>query len=154
MAGRSRSDSLYKKVEAFDTSLPDLPQGISLTDAEKASWEGIVKVRLKSSWNDVDLRHSVNLAKTLCKIEALLEVLTNEPDVIVDSKGKPSINPNYKLYDMLTKQAIALSRIIQVHTTATYGDSDKTRSKNSTAYKARMAAEAVKDDDGLLALPS
>ena len=154
MAGRSRSDSLYKKVEAFDTSLPDLPHGVVLSESERASWEGIIKVRLKESWNDVDLRHSVNLAKTLCKIEELQEVIASEPDIVEDHKGKQSVNPNYKLYDMLTKQAVALSRIIQVHTTATYGDADKTRSKNSTAYKARMAAESVQDDDGLLALPS
>ena len=155
MAGRrSRSDSLHRKVEAFDTSLPELPKGMTLTEAEYNIWQGIVKVRLKESWNEIDLRHSVSLAKTMHKIEVITDVLGKEPNVVEDDKGRLTINQNYRIYELLTKQAISLSRIIQVHTTATYGDADKTRPKNSTAYKARLAAEAVKDTDNLLALPS
>ena len=153
MAGRTRSDSLHMKVELFDDTVLSPPAHCTLSKADMPHWDAIITAKAKSAWTVIDLEHAANLARTFAKIEKLQKEMCTESDVVENDKGKLVMNPKHAVLELLIKRAVSLSRHIHVHATATVGEADKQRGKNSAASKAHKLASSIAND-GLLARPS
>lgn len=96
-----------------------------------------MKARARDTWNDTDLTTAANLARTQADIENLQAKLDAE-GYVVDDK----INPKAKLVEILSRRAVALSRVLHVHAEATQG-----RSRDAgNALANERQAEADHDD--------
>ena len=101
---RKRSDSAKAAVQAHQNAAqaPIEPPGyVTLPEPCKPFWQAIVTSRPRDTWTDADLVQAANLARTLHAIESA--------PVGSDDHAK------------LTRLAMALSRAVYVHATATVG---------------------------------
>lgn len=101
---RTRSDSAKAAVQAHQNAAqaPLEPPGyVTLPEPCKPFWQAIVTSRPRDTWTDADLVQAANLARTLHAIESA--------PVGSDEHAK------------LTRLAMALSRAVYVHATATVG---------------------------------
>ena len=101
---RPRSDSAKAAVQAHQNAAqaPIEPPGyVTLPEPCKPFWQAIVTSRPRDTWTDADLVQAANLARTLHAIESA--------PVGSDDHAK------------LTRLAMALSRAVYVHATATVG---------------------------------
>src|SRR3989304_6104989 len=101
---RKRSDSAKAAVQAHQNAAqaPIEPPGyVTLPEPCKPFWQAIVTSRPRDTWTDADLVQAANLARTLHAIESA--------PVGSDDHAK------------LTRLAMALSRAVYVHATATGG---------------------------------
>ncbi|WP_038207902.1 hypothetical protein [Xenophilus azovorans] len=101
---RHRSDSAKAAVQAAQNAAqgPIAPPAyVTLPEQCKPFWDAIVTSRPRDTWTDADLVLAANLARTQHAIESA--------DVGSDEHAK------------LTRLAMALSRSISVHATATVG---------------------------------
>lgn len=154
MAGRKRSDSTHVKTQLVDDQDIAPPEHVQLRDIDMPFWYALVRVRVKDSWNTVDLQHAANLARCQADIERIQQEILEEGDTLTNDRGTVVLNPKHSLLETLSRRSIALSKHIQVHAVATVGDADKQRGKNSAAAKGRKTAEKTKEADDLLARPS
>lgn len=151
MARQKRSDSVEAAVSNYKDAHTSVkpPPFVKLRAADKPFWESITRAR--KDWTDHDLVQAANLARAYADIEKLQKRLDKEGHVVQNQRGTQITNPIHGALEQLTRRAIALSRIIQVHAQATQGDSRDQKKKNA-AKNAAAAAVAVEDeDDGLLA---
>ena len=101
---RHRSDSAKSAAKAHQNAAqaPIEPPGyVALPEPCKPFWQAIVTSRPRDTWTDADLVQAANLARTLHAIESA--------PVGSDEHAK------------LTRLAMALSRAVYVHATATVG---------------------------------
>lgn len=101
---RHRSDSAKSAAKAHQNAAqaPIEPPGyVTLPEPCKPFWQAIVTSRPRDTWTDADLVQAANLARTLHAIESA--------PVGSDDHAK------------LTRLAMALSRAVYVHATATVG---------------------------------
>ena len=101
---RHRSDSAKSAAKALQNAAqaPIEPPGyVALPEPCKPFWQAIVTSRPRDTWTDADLVQAANLARTLHAIESA--------PVGSDDHAK------------LTRLAMALSRAVYVHATATVG---------------------------------
>lgn len=101
---RHRSDSAKSAAKAHQNAAqaPIEPPGyVTLHEPCKPFWQAIVTSRPRDTWTDADLVQAANLARTLHAIESA--------PVGSDDHAK------------LTRLAMALSRAVYVHATATVG---------------------------------
>ena len=99
--------------------------------------------RARSSWNDADLCTAGNLARCQADIERLQKLVDIEGDIVMCANGSTAINPRVKLLDTLTRRAITLSRVLQVHPEATLG---RARDGINALANERAAREQADDD--------
>lgn len=137
---RRRSDSAAAAVVAAQAAALgylDPPAHVALREGDRPFWNAVVKARARDTWNDTDLTTAANLARTQADIENLQAKLDAE-GYVVDDK----INPKAKLVEILSRRAVALSRVLHVHAEATQG-----RSRDAgNALANERQAEADHDD--------
>lgn len=134
--------------------LIDPPPHVRLRDGDRPYWDAIVRARDYATWTDNDLIQAGNLARCYADIERLQDELDIEGDIVVNAKGTQIVNPKHSLLETLSRRAVALSRIVQVHAQATQGDSKAQKKRNTAQRDAHRTAEELRDDDdGLLAGP-
>lgn len=136
---RARTDTAKAAVEATqNAALPPLdpPMCVTLRPADRPFWDRIVQSKARDNWTDVDLVSAAQLARAQSDIEELQRQIDVD-GYVVDGK----INPAAQMLETLSKRAIALTRVLQVHALATVGRSGDTRDS------ARLEREARQDDD-------
>lgn len=116
------------------------PAHLRLRDADRPFWLAIVGARARDKWDDVDLAHAANLARTQATIEELQQVLEAEGHVITNNKGTPIANPVHSVLETLSRRAVALSRMLHVHPEAKAGES---REQGKKLKKQREAAGSL-----------
>ena len=118
---RHRSDSAKSAAKAHQNAAqaPIEPPGyVTLPEPCKPFWQAIVTSRPRDTWTDADLVQAANLARTLHAIESA--------PVGSDDHAK------------LTRLAMALSRAVYVHATATVGRAADTVLEATAERKARQ----------------
>lgn len=131
----------------------DPPAHLRLRDADRPFWVAIVGARARDKWDDVDLAHAANLARTQATIEELQQVLEAEGHVITNNKGTPIANPVHSVLETLSRRAVALSRMLHVHPEAKVGESreqGKKLGKQREAERSLEAGQVDGDDVSLL----
>lgn len=143
-----RADSAIFRADAVKAAIDGVqpPSHIALTAEHMPFWHAITQARHKDSWTQIDLAHAANLARTQHDIEKEQALLEGEGSVIFNERGTPVKNPRCAILEDLTRRAISLSRILQVHALATVGESKESRGKNSKARAAQETARMVEDD--------
>lgn len=133
--------------------MPEPPAHISMPPEALPFWHSIVRARDYTSWTEIDLEHAANLACCQCDLNRLREEVRIEGDVIQNQRGTPIMNPKHSLIEVLSRRAVALSRLLQVHAQATVGESRDAsrRLKNQREVEAHKAAL---EDDALIARPT
>jgi hypothetical protein len=150
-----RVDSITGEKLLMSTPAPKVPEHIHLTDEALIVWEAIVDARAYMTWTRIDLEHAANLASCLADIERLRREIREEGDIIENQKGTPIINPRHSLLEILSRRAVALSRLLHVHAEATVGESREQRKRNDYHEQAQAKKDHVlNDDDGLIARPT
>ncbi|AFK62786.1 putative TerS protein [Advenella kashmirensis WT001] len=114
----------------------DPPDCITLRPADRPFWDRIVLSKARDNWTDVDLVSAAQLARAQSDIEELQRQIDVDGYVI---EGK--INPAAQMLETLSKRAIALTRVLQVHALATVGRSA------DTVDAAKLERDARQDDD-------
>jgi len=118
---RARTDTVKAAVQAAqNAALPPLepPACVSLRPGDRPFWERIVVSKARDNWTDVDLVTVAQLARAQADIEALQKQVDAD-GYIVDGK----INPAAQMLETLSKRAVSLTRVLQVHALATVGRS-------------------------------
>lgn len=144
-AKRARKDSTKTQTEAIQAAVADVlpvPQGVTLRKIDAPFWKAITEARPRSTWTDIDLTHAATLARTMADMEVLQGEIYKAGYTFGDS-----VNPAFKVLETLSRRAIALSRMIHVHTLATVGRSGDAA---GLAELERQAREAAAQDDGLI----
>lgn len=121
---RHRSDSAKSAAKAHQNAAqaPIEPPGyVTLPEPCKPFWQAIVTSRPRDTWTDADLVQAANLARTLHAIESA--------PVGSDDHAK------------LTRLAMALSRAVYVHATATVG-------RAADAVQEATAERQARQEDG------
>lgn len=121
---RHRSDSAKSAAKAHQNAAqaPIEPPGyVALPEPCKPFWQAIVTSRPRDTWTDADLVQAANLARTLHAIESA--------QVGSDDHAK------------LTRLAMALSRAVYVHATATVG-------RAADAVQEATAERRARQDEG------
>lgn len=127
------------------------PGAVRLRDGDRAYWDTIVRARAANEWSEPDLMHAANLARCLHDIERISGEVAAEGDVIENARGTPVLNPKHSLLEVLSRRAVALTRLLQMHAQARLGRADETAKGRTAALQARSVVENM--DDDLLARP-
>jgi hypothetical protein len=123
-------------IQAAQQPLIRPPKHIHLRDGDMPFWNSVVCARPRESWNDADLEIAANLARTKADIERIQQELDEEGDTLVNERGTVHTNPKHNILEVLSRRAVALSRITHVHTAATHGPSQDQVPKVTAAKKA------------------
>lgn len=118
---RARTDTAKAAVKAAqNAALPPLepPACVGLRAGDRPFWERIVTSKARENWTDVDLVTAAQLARAQADIEALQKQVDAE-GYVIDGK----INPAATMLETLSKRAVSLTRVLQVHALATVGRS-------------------------------
>ena len=124
---RHRSDSAKSATQAHQNAAqaPIEPPGyITLPEPCKPFWDAIVTARARDLWTQADLIQAANLARTMHALESV-PVGSNE-------------------HAKLSRLAMALSRAVAVHPTATAGRAVDQVNSNTAEREARAG---MGDDD-------
>lgn len=143
---KNRTDSTHIQTAIMQKAARSIepPQFLNLGDAEKPFFESIT--RSKAEWSQPDLIQAVHLARCFYQIETLQNEVSNE-GYILDG----AINPKHGMIETLIRRSLAISRLINIHASATQGRARDQVGKN-TAH--RKALDAMGDDeDDLIAKP-
>jgi hypothetical protein len=89
-----------------------------------------------------------NLARAKADVERIQSEIDAEGDVIENQRGTPVLNPKHALLEVLSRRAVALSRMLHVHAEATNGNSRDQKGKLAAQKKAEQAAEAAQSVSG------
>ncbi len=127
------------------------PGAVRLRDGDRPYWDTIVRARPASDWSEPDLMHAANLSRCLHDIERISGEVAIEGDVIENGRGTPVLNPKHSLLEVLSRRAVALTRLLQMHAQARLGRADETAKGRNAALQARSVVEGM--DDDLLARP-
>ncbi len=150
---RLRSDSASSELAAIQSAgkTIDPPSEISINDDELRFWKLIVSSRAFSAWTPNDLMLAGMLSRCYSDIEKYSQALSKSR-LIKDSSGQPKISPAHKIVDDLHKQALSLSRTLQIHPRATQGESRDQVNRNKLYGDAKTIMEEA--DDELIARPT
>lgn len=147
---RNRSDSATSAVVAMQAAAAgpiEAPSYVHLRPGDAPHWNSIVRARTRESWTESDLVLAGNLARCQADIERLQREIDAEGDIIANTKGTPIINPKHNLLETLSRRAVALSRMLQVHAQATQGDSRDQGKKAAKQREAEAVLEQLDDDE-------
>lgn len=141
---RIRSDSVTAAVIAAQApAVIEPPEHVQLRDGDRPFWDAVVRARPATTWNVSDLEHAANLARCKADIERLQTEITEEGDIIENGKGTMVVNPRHTLLEVLSRRAVALSRMLHVHAEATCGKSEQQPKRAAPEIEAKAAARSA-----------
>lgn len=141
-AKRRRSDSTAAAVAASQAAALgpiDPPAHITLREGDRPFWNAIVLARPRDTWNEVDLAHAANLARTQADVEKLQAQLDATGYLTPEGKESPLV----KTVETLSRRAVAMARMLHVHAEATVG---RARESAKAMQLERQARDAADDD--------
>lgn len=133
---RHRSDSAKAAVKAAQNAAAapiDPPACVTLRTGDRPFWDAVVSSKARDNWTEVDLVTAAQLARAQADIEGLQKKVDAE-GYILDGR----INPAAQMLETLSKRAVALTRVLQVHALATVGRSADTVQANQLERQARQ----------------
>lgn len=142
---KNRTDSTHVQTDIMQKAMKSIkpPAFLKLDNAEKPFFDSIT--RSKAEWSDPDIIQAVHLARCFYQIETLQNEVSNE-GYILDG----AINPKHGMIETLIRRSLAISRLINIHASATQGRARDQVGKN-TGH--RKALDSLEDDDSLIAKP-
>jgi phage terminase small subunit len=148
---RKRSDSAASELAAIQSvdKTIDPPSEISINDNEMRFWKLIIGSRAYDAWTPNDLMLAGMLSRCYSDIEKYSKMLS-QTRLIKDGNGNPKISPAHKIVDDLHKQALSLSRTLQIHPRATQGEARDQVKRNELYGQAKSKMD---DMDELIARP-
>ena len=146
----AKAGTVAGDVRAAQAALTELepPPHVALRQQDIPFWRAIVNARARDTWNDIDLAHAANLARTQADIEAIQAALDAEGFTLINERGTTVQNPKFSILETLSRRAVLLSKTLQVHAHATVGESREQVAKNKQQAKVKRLA-----DDSLFARP-
>jgi hypothetical protein len=132
---RQRSDSAAAALTAHKNAAMGPikpPKHVALRAGDRPFWNAIVTSRARDTWTDSDLTMAGNLARSQADIERL-QIQLDEQGYVIDGKA----NPLAQLVETLSKRAVSLSRVLQIHALATVGRSADAAKALSNERQAR-----------------
>lgn len=138
---RHRADSAKAALKAAQNAAAgpiEPPASVTLREGDRPFWDAVVTSKARDNWTDVDLVTAAQLARAQADIERLQQQVDTE-GYVIDGR----INPAAQLVETLSKRAIALTRVLQVHALATVGRSADTVKANQLE---RQARDQIDDD--------
>lgn len=154
MAKRQRIDTVKGAVSSMAGAASSIepPEHIKLREQDYPFWKSIVDARAKERWNDADLEIAANLTRCKSDIERLQTEIDLEGDIVVNDRGTQIVNPKHTLLETLSRRAVSLSRMLQVHAEATQGKSRDQVNVNKAQAKNRKTMESL-EEESLIARP-
>jgi len=150
----SSGRSTEKTVEAIAMGFPAPPADLDLRGQELVFWDRIVRARMPQQWVDFDLVHAANLARTWADMETERNALSLEGTLIRGSQGQ-YVNPRHKVIEMLSKRALMLTRVLQLHAVVQVGQADENvQSKTEAAHVGHVLTSPKREDDFLARPPT
>jgi len=151
---RARSDSTGTEIAATQAALAIMqpPETVNINDDAMKFWDVIIQSRAADAWTGNDLMLAGILARCYADIEKYSVALASSR-LIKDEKGQPKISPVHKIVDDLYKQALSLSRTLQIHPRATQGESRDQAARNGM-FSDKRDDMATDYDDQFLARPA
>ena len=145
---RKRSDSVSAELSAMEAAKTtiDPPDGVNISELEQKFWKVIIKSRAADSWTDNDLMLAAMLARCYSDIEKYSLSLSSSR-LIKDDKGSPKISPVHRIVDDLYKQALSISRTLQIHPRATQGESRDQVKRNALYADKQSIIDEFNDED-------
>lgn len=141
---RPRSDSVEAAIQAAQApDAIDPPAHITLREGDLPFWHAVVRARPAASWNVSDLEHAANLARCKADIETLQREITEQGNILENDRGTQIINPRHNLLEVLSRRAVALSRMLHVHAEATCGKSEQQAKRAAPEVDAKAAARSA-----------
>jgi len=122
------------------------PEHVRLQPHEMPFWESVVCARARENWDVADLELAANLARCKSDIEIQQRMLRLEGAVIKNKKDTPIANPRFAVMEVLTRRAIALSRVLQVNAAAKNGDARDSAAALAAERQARKAVKGAKEE--------
>jgi hypothetical protein len=145
------ANAAAEAVQGLAVGVP-IPPFVRLRDCDRPFWNSIVRARLAGDWAQADLVHVANLARCMADIERMQALLEQEGDTLANSRGTIVMNPRHSLLEILSRRAMALTRLLQLHAVAKGVDTRDQAARKGEALAAAQAMETAGDDD-LLAKP-
>ena len=139
---RARTDTAKAAIRATQNAAKppiEPPACINLRPADRPFWDRIVSSKARDNWTEIDLVTASHLARAQADIEMLQQQIDSD-GYVIDGK----VNPAAQMLETLSKRAIALTRVLQVHALATVGRSA------DTVNAAKLEREAAQFDDDLI----
>ena len=117
-----------------------IPAYLSVDEAIIGYLNGIIRCRAFDTWNDCDLFKAVHMAHAQFDIARLQAEIRTEGDIVKSAYGSPMVNPKHNILETLSRRELALSRALQVHTSATMGRGRDSGAKAAKAQQAKLYA--------------
>jgi hypothetical protein len=154
---RQAADSVDGALSAFAAASAgplEPPDTVRLRDGDRPIWDAVVCARARDEWSKVDLMHAANLARCLADIERISGEINAQGDTLENARGTCVANPKHMLLEILSRRAVALTRLLHLHAAALARPSQVINQREAEA-DARTTVEAIRDnDDDLLAAPT
>ena len=147
MARKQRTDTVHGAKAAMDAALAgdvQPPEFMKLRAEDRPYWQAVVRARTRDNWDELDLIHAVNLARTLADIEKLQLALGTDGHMMENQKGTIVANPIHLIIETLTRRSVALSRALHVHAEAKQG---KAKLQGKALESQRLAEQTIVDAD-------
>lgn len=143
MARRGRKDSTHEKSAIVRQAIEGIepPAHIDLPDDARPFWAAIIDAR--AEWTDSDLALAAELAICQYDMQRHRRRLQEEGDIIKNDRGTKIVNPRHNLLETMSRRAVALSRLLQVHAAATLGETKLQKGKNEEKAKALNTAKQI-----------
>lgn len=146
----AKIDTVSGALEATQDAMTaphEPPQGAELAAADRPFWEALMATRARRLWTPADLHLAAQLARYLRRTQELEAQVEQEGAIYRDQHDTPKAHPAVKMSQDLSRQCVAIARLLQVHPLATAG-----RSENQTARN-EANRNASRDHDDLIARP-
>jgi hypothetical protein len=127
------------------------PACVKLREGDLPYWQTVTRARALSEWTETDLLHAANLARCQADIERISGEIAIEGDTITNARGTEVLNPKHSLLEVLSRRAVSLSRLLQIHAQAVQGRSDRVA---DTRAKSAERARALNELDDLIPTPA
>ncbi len=125
------------------------PNHVRLRPGDRPFWLAVLQAREGGRWDGVDLIHSANLARCHADIERIGAALVTEGDLIRNRRGSLMLNPRHRVLEMLTRRAMATTRLLGLHGRAS-GNAEDRGKRRAAEAAARIAMEGFAAEGGLV----
>jgi hypothetical protein len=115
---KQQSHTIHAQIDLMqNTFMLEPPTGVTLRAGDRAFWNEIIKSKALTEWTASQLPMAANLARCYADIERLQAELETQGDMI---DGK--LNPLHDLIEKLSRRAISITRVLQIHARAENGE--------------------------------
>lgn len=108
------------------------PKFLHLHATALPHWRAVIASR-NGAWTAHDLVHAAALARCLAAVERITAELASEPESIANRRGSRMLNPKVHVVEMLSRRAMALTRLLNLHGRASGAREDRAKLRKAEA---------------------